>query len=182
MLLFYDVVSTVSPSQLITLFSYSMLLRHLNFAWPDSNVWKFHKKTGENSDVFLIWMCEYSSKIVGLWLYSTSFGLQLDCHTFRSFALYLAGVCVCEWVCWICFLSVLWVDGALLWPAGFSLRRVLLRVRMLYYLKQEVIGSQAQKVLDGGDSRWAHLQHIQMSSSDASTQINYLSLNFVWDF
>lgn len=37
--------------------------------------------------------------------------------------------------------------------AGFSLGRVLLRVRMLYYLKQEVIGSQAQKVLDGADSR-----------------------------
>lgn len=36
---------------------------------------------------------------------------------------------------------------------GFSLCRVLLRVRMLYYLKQEVIGSQAQKVLDGADSR-----------------------------
>uniref|UniRef100_A0A8C4ITZ2 Chromodomain helicase DNA binding protein 9 n=1 Tax=Dicentrarchus labrax TaxID=13489 RepID=A0A8C4ITZ2_DICLA len=30
--------------------------------------------------------------------------------------------------------------------------KVLLRVRMLYYLKQEVIGSQAQKVLDGVDS------------------------------
>lgn len=37
--------------------------------------------------------------------------------------------------------------------SGFSLRRVLLRVRMLYYLKQEVIGSLAQKVLDGVDSR-----------------------------
>lgn len=35
----------------------------------------------------------------------------------------------------------------------FSVCRVLLRVRMLYYLKQEVIGSQAQKVLDGADSR-----------------------------
>lgn len=33
--------------------------------------------------------------------------------------------------------------------------RVLLRVRMLYYLKQEVIGNQAQKVLDGADSKWA---------------------------
>ncbi|KAI3377029.1 hypothetical protein L3Q82_000245 [Scortum barcoo] len=30
--------------------------------------------------------------------------------------------------------------------------KVLLRVRMLYYLKQEVIGNQAQKVLDGVDS------------------------------
>uniref|UniRef100_A0A672G689 Chromodomain helicase DNA binding protein 9 n=1 Tax=Salarias fasciatus TaxID=181472 RepID=A0A672G689_SALFA len=30
--------------------------------------------------------------------------------------------------------------------------KVLLRVRMLYYLKQEVIGSQAQQVLDGADS------------------------------
>lgn len=37
--------------------------------------------------------------------------------------------------------------------SGFSLCRVLLRVRMLYYLKQEVIGNQAQKVLDGADSR-----------------------------
>lgn len=37
--------------------------------------------------------------------------------------------------------------------ARFSLYRVLLRVRMLYYLKQEVIGSQAQQVLDGADSR-----------------------------
>lgn len=32
-------------------------------------------------------------------------------------------------------------------------RRVLLRVRMLYYLKQEVIGEQFQKVLGGADSR-----------------------------
>jgi len=31
--------------------------------------------------------------------------------------------------------------------------RVLLRVRMLYYLKQEVIGAQCQKVLDGVDAR-----------------------------
>ncbi|KAG5848700.1 hypothetical protein ANANG_G00102000 [Anguilla anguilla] len=30
--------------------------------------------------------------------------------------------------------------------------KVLLRVRMLYYLKQEVIGDQSQKVLDGGNS------------------------------
>lgn len=37
--------------------------------------------------------------------------------------------------------------------SGLSLCRVLLRVRMLYYLKQEVIGSQAQQVLDGVDSR-----------------------------
>lgn len=37
--------------------------------------------------------------------------------------------------------------------SGFSLCRVLLRVRMLYYLKQEVIGSQAQRVLDGVDFR-----------------------------
>ena len=31
--------------------------------------------------------------------------------------------------------------------------RVLLRVRMLYYLKQEVIGGQAEAVLKGGDYR-----------------------------
>lgn len=31
--------------------------------------------------------------------------------------------------------------------------RVLLRVRMLYYLKQEVIGNECQKVFDGVDAR-----------------------------
>ncbi|KAG9341958.1 hypothetical protein JZ751_018275 [Albula glossodonta] len=36
---------------------------------------------------------------------------------------------------------------------GGRLGEVLLRVRMLYYLKQEVIGDQSQKVLDGADSR-----------------------------
>lgn len=36
----------------------------------------------------------------------------------------------------------------------FSLFRVLLRVRMLYYLKQEVIGNEFQKVFDGTDARW----------------------------
>lgn len=37
-----------------------------------------------------------------------------------------------------------------------SLSRVLLRVRMLYYLRQEVIGDQAEKILEGADSRWVH--------------------------
>lgn len=32
--------------------------------------------------------------------------------------------------------------------------RVLLRVRMLYYLRQEVIGDQADRILDGSDCRW----------------------------
>lgn len=31
--------------------------------------------------------------------------------------------------------------------------RVLLRVRMLYYLHQEVIGDQAERILEGADSR-----------------------------
>uniref|UniRef100_A0A3B4YFJ8 DNA helicase n=1 Tax=Seriola lalandi dorsalis TaxID=1841481 RepID=A0A3B4YFJ8_SERLL len=31
--------------------------------------------------------------------------------------------------------------------------KVLLRVRMLYYLRQEVIGDQAERILEGGDSR-----------------------------
>lgn len=31
--------------------------------------------------------------------------------------------------------------------------RVLLRVRMLYYLRQEVIGDQAERILEGADSR-----------------------------
>lgn len=35
-----------------------------------------------------------------------------------------------------------------------SLFRVLLRVRMLYYLKQEVIGNECQKVFNGIDARW----------------------------
>lgn len=35
----------------------------------------------------------------------------------------------------------------------FLIIRVLLRVRMLYYLKQEVIGSECQKVFDGVDAR-----------------------------
>lgn len=34
--------------------------------------------------------------------------------------------------------------------------RVLLRVRMLYYLRQEVIGDQADRILDGSDCRWVH--------------------------
>lgn len=37
-------------------------------------------------------------------------------------------------------------------PSVF-LSRVLLRVRMLYYLRQEVIGDQAEKILEGADSR-----------------------------
>lgn len=37
-------------------------------------------------------------------------------------------------------------------PSVF-LSRVLLRVRMLYYLRQEVIGDQADKILEGADSR-----------------------------
>lgn len=35
--------------------------------------------------------------------------------------------------------------------------RVLLRVRMLYYLRQEVIGDQADRILEGTDSRLASL-------------------------
>lgn len=35
----------------------------------------------------------------------------------------------------------------------FLIVRVLLRVRMLYYLKQEVIGNECQKVFDGVDAR-----------------------------
>lgn len=35
----------------------------------------------------------------------------------------------------------------------FLIIRVLLRVRMLYYLKQEVIGNECQKVFDGVDAR-----------------------------
>lgn len=38
-------------------------------------------------------------------------------------------------------------------PAPVFLSRVLLRVRMLYYLRQEVIGDQAEKILEGADSR-----------------------------
>lgn len=53
-------------------------------------------------------------------------------------------------VSWFCYLSVC---AVFFLTGGLSLCRVLLRVRMLYYLKQEVIGSQAQTVLDGVDSR-----------------------------
>lgn len=63
---------------------------------------------------------------------------------------------LCAYVCVLCITSAcsagLSGQGFVL-TSGFSLCRVLLRVRMLYYLKQEVIGSQAQKVLDGVDSR-----------------------------
>lgn len=38
-------------------------------------------------------------------------------------------------------------------PIYLSIHRVLLRVRMLYYLKQEVIGNESQKVFDGVDAR-----------------------------
>lgn len=39
----------------------------------------------------------------------------------------------------------------------FSHFRVLLRVRMLYYLKQEVIGEHADSVLKGADIRYLRL-------------------------
>lgn len=81
-------------------------------------------------------------------------GLQLDCHTFHSFALcsnQLLSVCMC--VCVGSAHSAFVHGQRFVVTSGFSLCRVLLRVRMLYYLKQEVIGSQAQKVLDGVDSR-----------------------------
>lgn len=42
-------------------------------------------------------------------------------------------------------------------PPSVFLSRVLLRVRMLYYLRQEVIGDQADKILDGADSRLAQM-------------------------
>lgn len=68
-------------------------------------------------------------------------------------------VCVCTHVCTrVCTRSgsahsALVLGRGFVVTTGFSLCRVLLRVRMLYYLKQEVIGSQAQNVLDGVDSR-----------------------------
>jgi len=68
------------------------------------------------------------------------------------------------------------VARALLWPPGGCLRcRVLLRVRMLYYLKQEVIGAQFQSVLDGADTRWAPLllPYAILSSAQNSPQTPY---------
>lgn len=43
-------------------------------------------------------------------------------------------------------------------PPSAFLSRVLLRVRMLYYLRQEVIGDQADKILEGADSRLVQVQ------------------------
>lgn len=75
----------------------------------------------------------------------------LDCYAFQSFQLCSSGCSVCQSF-GFCALSV---SLCFVVTGGFSLCRVLLRVRMLYYLKQEVIGSLAQNVLDGADSRWA---------------------------
>lgn len=41
--------------------------------------------------------------------------------------------------------------------------RVLLRVRMLYYLRQEVVGNQAERILEGADSRWVHFHRLSLS-------------------
>lgn len=49
------------------------------------------------------------------------------------------------------FLSFLFLSLSLSSPP----HRVLLRVRMLYYLRQEVIGDQADRILEGTDSRLA---------------------------
>lgn len=65
----------------------------------------------------------------------------------------LVSVYVCVCVCIGSACSACVSGQAFVVTSGVSLCRVLLRVRMLYYLKQEVIGSQAQKVLDGVDSR-----------------------------
>ena len=46
--------------------------------------------------------------------------------------------------------SLMMINVFLFFPFIF---RVLLRVRMLYYLKQEVIGNECQKVFDGVDAR-----------------------------
>lgn len=46
----------------------------------------------------------YDSEMIEPGLYSTILGLQLDCHTFHSFALCSTGCCVR--VCWFCPLSV----------------------------------------------------------------------------
>lgn len=118
---------------------------------------KNNKQTFASAFWFECWCV--AVKINEPWLYSASFGLQLSCHTFPSFALYWTGVSACE--CGggggLCSLSSCVWSGLCCDQWGFSVHRVLLRVRMLYYLKQEVIGSQAQKVLDGVDSRWAQL-------------------------
>lgn len=91
--------------------------------------------------------------VAGPGLYSTFFffffritaELSLICILFNS----LLGVCVCVGSARSAFVH----GQGFVVTSGFSLCRVLLRVRMLYYLKQEVIGSEAQKVLDGVDSR-----------------------------
>lgn len=79
--------------------------------------------------------------------------LQLGLDSVRSLAPRLPGVCVHLCGCVTSARSAIVCGQCFVVTSGFSLRRVLLRVRMLYYLKQEVIGSLAQKVLDGVDSR-----------------------------
>lgn len=76
-------------------------------------------------------------------------GSQLGCHTFLSFELCSSG-CPVHRSFGFCSLSI---SLCFVVTGGFSVCRVLLRVRMLYYLKQEVIGSLAQNVLDGAESR-----------------------------
>lgn len=75
-------------------------------------------------------------------------GSKLNCHAFYSFELCSSGYPICQSF-GFCTHSI---SVCFVVTSGFSLCRVLLRVRMLYYLKQEVIGSLAQNVLDGADS------------------------------
>lgn len=52
--------------------------------------------------------------------------------------------------------------------------RVLLRVRMLYYLRQEVIGDQADRILEGTDSRLASLS---IPSTESCLLLSFLSFH-----
>lgn len=56
------------------------------------------------------------------------------------------------------------------------LSRVLLRVRMLYYLRQEVIGDQADKILEGADSRLvqAHVCSVPPCNNPGSRQTSWI--------
>ena len=58
-------------------------------------------------------------------------------------------------------LHIVYLDS-LLQPL-FSSFRVLLRVRMLYYLKQEVIGEHADSVLKGADIRYQTLSIVHVA-------------------
>lgn len=60
-------------------------------------------------------------------------------------------------------------------PCSVQIRRVLLRVRMLYYIKHEVIGDMVQQITDGVPSRYDG-HSVSQSTVHSHTQIDTLTM------